>query len=636
MTTPAHVSRRQRARPLGLAAALVLSSVGIAVEEARHAAPVAAAACPAGTYTVVKGDSWSGIAHRHKVTLTALLAENKATATTLIHPGRTLCLPAGAVTPAAFSAPTTAPVPTAPPTAPVTTAPPPAGTVIPLSQFPVQGPCAFGDSWGAPRSGGRLHEGVDIIAKSGLFVYAARDGVLTRRYLDAPGSLSGNGWRLTAADGAYFFYAHLSAFAPGLEVGSSVKAGQIIGFIGMTGSAGVPHLHFEIHPGGGAAINPTPSVRAVDGCKVTTPPAQPGGSLPAPPATTTPPSTVPPPPSAGAASGMWQFASPVKLLDTGTGVLSTSVPTKVTVSGVAGVPVNATSVLVRIVARNVPSNGYLTVHPCEVTAPSTASMVVRPGMLNAGTAMVDVTGGRFCVTSSQPVAARIDVVAASTAGTGVGIEPVVPQRALDTRSSGRLAANGSASMTLKALGVPAGTAAVTATVTVVNPDNGGSVALGPCGGSPWVLAFQKAPVQSFSTVIRINDAGLCASSTVGADLVVDVNGAWRGPQPIRPTAARRALDTRVTGQLGVDALPVTLPGAAGGAAQLTITLIGGSTSGSAVFAWPCASPKPSAAVVATPAKVTTSVNATLAVTGGVVCVAATSPSHVVIDVTAAS
>ncbi len=634
MTTPASVSRRQRARPLGLAAALMLSTTAIAVNEARHVAPVAASACPASTYAVVKGDSWSGIAYRHKVALTALLTENKASATTLIHPGQTLCLPAGAVTPAAFSAPTTAPAATAPPT---TT--PPAGTLIPLTQFPVQGPCAFGDSWGAPRSGGRLHEGVDIIAKAGLYVYAARDGVLTRRYVDAPGSLSGNGWRLTAADGTYFFYAHFSAFAPGLEVGSSVKAGQIIGFIGMTGSAGVPHLHFEIHPGGGAAINPTPSVRAVDGCKVTTPPAQPGGSLPAPPATTTPPATTPPattPPPAGAATGLWQFASPVKVLDTGTGTLNTAAPVNVTISGVAGIPVNATSVVVRIVARNAPSNGYITVHPCDVAAPTTASMVVRPGMLNAGTAMVDVVGGRFCVTSSQPVAARLDVVAASVNGVGVGIEPVVPQRALDTRIAGRIAPNGSASMSLKSLGAPAGTAAVTATVTVVNPDAAGSVGLGPCGGSPWVLAFQKAPVQSFSTVIRINDAGLCVSSTVGADIVVDVNGSWRGTQPIRPTSAKRALDTRVTGLLGVDPATVALPGVTGGVAQLTITLIGGSAGGSAVFAWPCASPKPSAAVVATPAKVTTSVNATLAVTAGAVCVAATSPSHVVIDVTASS
>ena len=79
----------------------------------------------------------------------------------------------------------------------------------------------------------------------------SKDGTLTKKYLDAPGSLSGNGWRLTTSDGTYFFYAHLSTFAPGLTVGSPVKAGQIIGQVGMTGDAPIPHLHFEVHPGGG-------------------------------------------------------------------------------------------------------------------------------------------------------------------------------------------------------------------------------------------------------------------------------------------------------------------------------------------------------------------------------------------------
>ena len=82
---------------------------------------------------------------------------------------------------------------------------------------------------------------------------------------------------MTSGDGTYFFYAHLSTFAPGLSVGSAVKAGQILGQIGKTGDASIPHLHFEVHPGGGASINPTPTVKAVDGCKNTAVPPQPNG-----------------------------------------------------------------------------------------------------------------------------------------------------------------------------------------------------------------------------------------------------------------------------------------------------------------------------------------------------------------------
>ena len=96
--------------------------------------------------------------------------------------------------------------------------------VVTLDQFPVQGLCGFVNSYGAPRSNGRTHEGVDIIAKVGKFVYAVRDGVLTKQYIDKPGSLSGNGWRLTAADGTYFFYAHLSAFGDAVKCAARLAA----------------------------------------------------------------------------------------------------------------------------------------------------------------------------------------------------------------------------------------------------------------------------------------------------------------------------------------------------------------------------------------------------------------------------
>ncbi|MDO8389135.1 MAG: LysM peptidoglycan-binding domain-containing protein [Actinomycetota bacterium] len=222
----------------------------------------AGAACAGPAYTVVSGDGWIRISTRAGVTLKDLLAANKATKATVIRTGQVLCLPAGAAGPS-------------------TTSPGASGTPAPvegkvaIAQFPVQGLCWFSDSWGAARSGGRKHEGVDLIALQGQNVYAVDDGVLTKQYVDAPGLRAGNGWRLTRADGTYFFYGHLSAFAPDLTIGSPVVAGQIIGYVGKTGAAGTPHVHFEVHPGGGAPVNPTPIVKAVNGCKITAVPPQP-------------------------------------------------------------------------------------------------------------------------------------------------------------------------------------------------------------------------------------------------------------------------------------------------------------------------------------------------------------------------
>ena len=165
-------------------------------------------------------------------------------------------------------------------------------TTVSISVFPVLGPCWFSDTWMAPRAGGRRHEGVDIIARTGQPLYAVVDGTITRQFFDRPGSLGGNALRLTAADGTYFHYAHLSAFAEGIGLDSRVVAGQVIGYVGSTGSSSAPHLHFEYHPGGGAAVNPFPIVKAVDGCRSSTPPTTVPASTTVPESTT---STVPVP-----------------------------------------------------------------------------------------------------------------------------------------------------------------------------------------------------------------------------------------------------------------------------------------------------------------------------------------------------
>lgn len=154
---------------------------------------------------------------------------------------------------------------------PAAAPPAPDPSTVKMQVFPVQGKCYYGDSYGYPRSGGRVHLGVDIIATEGKLLYAVADGRISKVYNDYPGSLAGNGLRLRTADGTYFFYAHMAGLADGIELGVPVRAGQVLGTLGSTGNAGTPHLHLEVHPQGGAAVNPYPLVKAIDACSVTKP-----------------------------------------------------------------------------------------------------------------------------------------------------------------------------------------------------------------------------------------------------------------------------------------------------------------------------------------------------------------------------
>ncbi len=145
------------------------------------------------------------------------------------------------------------PSPTAEPEIPAGSAPSPATGWV----CPVAGPTSFIDSWGAPRASGRWHKGTDMMANEGIPVVAVVGGALVHR----GNSVGGLSAHLTAPDGTYFYYTHLSGYAN--EGAGSVAQGTVIGYVGMTGNAPVPHLHFEHHPADvGGPVNPYPTLIA--------------------------------------------------------------------------------------------------------------------------------------------------------------------------------------------------------------------------------------------------------------------------------------------------------------------------------------------------------------------------------------
>ncbi|MDJ0953126.1 MAG: M23 family metallopeptidase [Acidimicrobiia bacterium] len=140
--------------------------------------------------------------------------------------------------------------------------------------FPVVGDNHYSDTFGAPRGSGRVHHGVDIMAAKMTPVVAVADGTVGWMHDDQGGNCCA--MSLRHDDGYESWYIHLNndtpgtddgkgwGFAPGIESGAHVFAGQLIGWVGDSGNAEhvSPHLHFELHDPNGRVLNPTDHVDA--------------------------------------------------------------------------------------------------------------------------------------------------------------------------------------------------------------------------------------------------------------------------------------------------------------------------------------------------------------------------------------
>lgn len=109
----------------------------------------------------------------------------------------------------------------------------------------------------------KMHKGVDFGAPTGTPIFAAGDGVITKV---GPFSSYGNYIQIKHNATYATAYAHISRFAKGLHVGSRVHQGDVIAYVGATGRATGPHLHFEVLVNG-SQVNPT-SVKLPSGSKL--------------------------------------------------------------------------------------------------------------------------------------------------------------------------------------------------------------------------------------------------------------------------------------------------------------------------------------------------------------------------------
>ncbi len=139
--------------------------------------------------------------------------------------------------------------------------------------FPIARPYSLPliDSFGFPRMPGTAdehwHEGIDIFAPKGTPLLATERGVIARL---GSGRLGGLKFWLVGESGSEWYYAHLDSFAPGLTNGMVVEAGDLVGYVGNTGNARTtpPHLHMELHPGGGRPVNPYPILKVISDVEI--------------------------------------------------------------------------------------------------------------------------------------------------------------------------------------------------------------------------------------------------------------------------------------------------------------------------------------------------------------------------------
>jgi LysM repeat protein len=176
----------------------------------------------AGSHTVASGETLGSIARQYGVGTDDLARANDIVDVNRIRVGQTLTIPGS-------------------------------GWVCPVNG------ATYVNDWGFPRSDGRFHQGTDLFAARGTEVVAPVGGEIKL----ITGTVGGLQFFLHGDDGVTYVGTHLDAFGRS----GRVEAGQVIGYVGDTGNArgGPTHLHFEVHPGDGEAVNPFPTLQQA-GC----------------------------------------------------------------------------------------------------------------------------------------------------------------------------------------------------------------------------------------------------------------------------------------------------------------------------------------------------------------------------------
>lgn len=343
------------------------------------------------------------------------------------------------------------------------------------------------------------------------------------------------------------------------------------------------------------------------------------------------------------ASGYVQLV-PTRLLDTRTDTpLIRDTARSVAIAGRSDVSSAATAAALNVTVVDAAQSGYLTVTPCGAPV-GTSSLNFSKGQTIANLAVVDLgTGGAICVI---PSVSGLDVLVDLSGYVELGgalFTPVTPTRLIDTRASAPVQPTAPLTVLVAGrAGVPPEATSVAVTVTIADPASSGYATVYACGGgAPNASNVNFARGQGAaanSAVVGLDPAGaFCVISSTRSNVIVDITG-WFGATgtEVHPDAPIRLVDTRQSSRrLAASSTPLEVeaaPGALGAVVNITAA---GSAAAGYLTVWSCDGPKPATSSLNFTAGQTIA-NAVLAPvsTTGTICIATSTPTHVIVDRTA--
>ncbi len=346
-------------------------------------------------------------------------------------------------------------------------------------------------------------------------------------------------------------------------------------------------------------------------------------------------------------------------IDFGATSLTANVPKRVSVAGSAGIPPDATAISANFTIADASAPSYLTVYNCSASAPTASTLNFGVGEAVPNGAIIPLDGlGDLCLLSPVGAEIIVDITGYFRSSTGSRYTSITPNRVVDTRvgfGAATLPADGVIELDVRpGLGNPNGVQAVAMNVTAVQPAVDGYVTVWPCGiPRPTVSTVNQrgGAVKANIAIVDVPaDGRLCFYSSSSTDLLIDLIGYFSASgHRITPLSVTRFTDTRDlfrpsmnagTGGARVAAgqtLVIPMAGIRGvpssaRAVSINVTAADGLAAGY-LTVWPCGTMPTASTVNFVPGVAVANGAQSKLSANGELCVFASAPVHVVVDIT---